>query len=283
MKSFCIKTNNSQVIDYLLKSLDSILLENVYYINRKFKIYENVIIHYNGDNISEFYEVLSDIISNCIILYYEPICLKNIINFNYFYFEKIEKDIIEENCYEYMDSDEDESLKYRREEIWPQVMNYLTENKKMILDGFVSFRLSNYIKTLESIVDYAVNKYVIDKEYTEFIDLLKIYVESKESKQKLLHLVYTNGESILLDENKNMIPLTDHAFDSKYLSDITFSSNDYALNTLLTILPERIEVHIIGFEDDFINTLKLIFGKRVFICKECNICRTYRILNNVKS
>jgi len=282
MKSFCIKTNNSQIIDYLLKSLDSIPLENIYYINKKFKIYENIIIHYKGDDENSFYSIISDIISNCIILYYEPVLLRNIINFNYFYFENLEKKKIEENCYEYISTDESERLKFRKEEIWTQFLKYLIENKKVILDGFVTFRLSEYMKTLEYIVDYSVNKYVIDKEYSEFINLLQIYIESKESEKKLVHLVYTNGESILLDENKNIVSVSDHIFDAKYLSDITFSSNDYALNTLLTLLPERIEIHLIGYEDDFINTLKLIFGKRVFICRDCNICRTYKILNNVK-
>lgn len=282
MKSFCIKTNNSQVIDYLLKSLDSIPLENIYYINKKFKIYQNVIIHYKGNDLGSFYSIISDIISNCIILYYEPYLLKNIINFNYFYFENLEKKKIEENCYEYICSDENERLKFRKEEIWTQILKYIMENKSIVLDGVVNFRLGDYIKSLEYVVDYGVNKFVIDKEYSEFINLLQIYIESKESEKKLLHLVYTNGESILLDENKNIVSLTDHIFDSKYLSDISFSSNDYALNTLLTLLPERIEIHLIGYEDDFINTLKLIFGKRVFVCKDCNICRTYKILNNVK-
>ena len=90
------------------------------------------------------------------------------------------------------------------------------------------------------------------------------------------------GESILLDENKNTISLNDNIFDAKYLSDISFSSNDYALNALLTLLPQKIEIHLIGYEDEFINTLKLIFGKRISICKDCNLCKTYKILNNAK-
>ena len=71
-------------------------------------------------------------------------------------------------------------------------------------------------------------------------------------------------------------------FNAQYLSDISFSSNDYALNTLLTLLPRKIEIHLIGYEDEFINTLKLIFGTKIFICTDCNICRTYKVLNNVR-
>ena len=44
------------------------------------------------------------------------------------------------------------------------------------------------------------------------------------------------------------------------------------------MLPKKIEIHIIDKEDEFINTLKLIFESRINICTECNICKTYRNL-----
>ena len=282
MNSFCIKTNNPVIINYLLNNLEALPLEDVYFINRKFKIYNNVIVHYKGKDENLFFNYLSDILSNCIINYYEPNLLKRIINFNYFYFDDFEKTLIEKNCYEFIEQDDHEKLKYRKEEIWICVLKYLLENKSIILDGFVTFRLPEYHKTLDYIVDYSVNKYIIEKEYTEFINLLKLYIDSKESQSDLVHLVYTNGESILLDHNKNIISLSDNMFNAKYLSDISFSSNDYALNTLLSLLPKKIEIHLISFEDEFINTLKLIFGTRISVCTDCNICRTYRVLNNVK-
>ncbi|MFR0822938.1 MAG: putative sporulation protein YtxC [Clostridia bacterium] len=282
MKSFCIKTNNQQIINYLLKRLHSITLENVYYIHRKFKIYENVIIHYKGEEELTFYNTLADIITDSVLLFFEPILFNRILTYNYFYFDDFEYKLIEKNCYDFILSNEDEKLNYRREEVWTPVLKYLLENKSMILDGFVTFRLEEYHDTLDYIVDEAVNRYIIEKEYTEFINLLKMYIDSKESQTNLVHLIYTNGESILLDEKKNVISLNDYIFNAQYLSDITFSSNDYALNTLLTLLPQKIEIHLIGYEDEFIHTLKLIFGTKIFICTDCNICRTYKVLNNVR-
>lgn len=282
MKSFCIKTNNDNIINYLLNNLSSIDFEDIYFIDKKFKIYKNVIIHYKGTNESEFLNLISSLISDCILLFFEPLLIKRCINLNYFYFDDFEKKLIEKNSYNYIQIDEDDTLKYRKDEIWVNVLNYLLENKSMILDGFVNFRLENYLDTINDIVDYSVNKYIVEKEYTEFINLLKIYIDSKQSEADLVHLVYTNGESILLDSGRNIISLSDNIFNAKYLSDISFSSNDYALNALLTLLPKRIELHVIGYEDEFINTLKLIFGNRIFICKDCNICRTYKILTNTK-
>ena len=282
MKSFCIKTNNQEIIQYLLKNLETSSLENIYFVSKEFKSYKNVIIHYTGNSLSSFLGLLSDILTDCILLFYEPILLKRFLNFNYFYFDDFEKKIIEQNSYEYIILEENNNLKYRREEIWISILHYITNNKSMILNGFVNFCLENYYKTLEEIIDYSVNKYIVEKEYTEFINLLKLYIESKEPLCPVIHLIYTNGESILLNQDKKIISLEDNIFNAKYLSDISFSSNDYALNTLLALLPKKIEIHLIGYEDEFINSLKLIFGMRISICTDCNICRTYRVLNNVK-
>lgn len=281
MKSFCIKTNNSEIIDYLLKNIETSSLENIYFVSKKFKCYHNVIIHYKGNALSSFINFLSDLLADCIIFFYEPILIRRIINFQYFYFDDFEKKLIEENCYEHIILEEDSNLKYKKQEIWVSVLEYINSNKSMILDGFVTFRLNTYLSTLEEIVDTSVNEYVIEKEYTEFINLLKLYIDTKEPASNIVHLIYTNGNSILLNEHKNLINLRDNNFNAKYLSDISFSSNDYALNALLTLLPKKIEIHLIGIEDEFINTLKLVFGSRISICNDCNICRTYRILNNV--
>lgn len=235
-----------------------------------------------GDVPNLFLGILSDLLTNCILFFYEPLILKRLLNFYYFYFDEFEKKQIEENCYECIMLDESGSFQYRREEIWLSVFSYLQENKAMILDGFVNFRLDTYRKTLEEVVDSAVNQYIIEKEYDEFINLLKLYIESKDAIYPIVHLIYSNGESILLNQEKHVIHLEDNIFNAKYLSDISFSSNDYALNSLLTLLPKKIEIHLIGYEDEFINTLKLIFGTRISICTDCSLCRTYRILNNAE-
>ena len=282
MKSFCIKTNNIKIVNYLLECLDTTTLDNIYFINRKFKLYNNVIVHYKGDNVPLFMSILANIITDCIISFYEPALIRRTLNFNYFYFDNLEKKSIEEICYDSITLDDDNNFKYRKEEIWPSVLKYISENKSIVLDGFVNFRLEDYMCTIEDIVDYSVNKYIVEKEYNEFINLLKLYINSKESEADLVHLIYINGESLLLDKDKNIISLSNDAFNAKYLSDISFSSNDYALNALLTLLPKRIEIHIVGYEDEFINTLKLIFESKIYICREdCNICRTYKILNNI--
>lgn len=278
MKSYCIKVNNNEIIEYLLNTTEKIDFNNIYYCSKNFKIYKNVILHYTGENVQKFENFVVELITNTIIQFCENKTLKKIINSNYFYFDDYEKKVIFENCKELARA---EALQ-RKEVLYREIEKYLKENKNIVLEGVINFRIKEYIKELDNIVDMGVNQYIIEKEYTEFINLLKVYIDSTPTNVELIHLIYTNGESILLDQEKNIVSVSENIFNAKYLSDITFSSNDFALNALLNLLPRKLEIHVIDEEDEFINTLKLIFDKRIYICKDCNICKTYKMLNNVK-
>lgn len=278
MKSFCFKTNNTQVLNYLLNRIQEIDFENLIYSQNQFKIYKNITIHYRGNNNNKFYNFLTELIGEVVIEFYEEKILKQLINYNYFYFDEYEKNKILENCMQLIEPEMYNTKLLDNKNI----KEYVKENKAMVLDGFVYFRLKVYLEYLDEVVDSGVNQFIIEKEYREFISLLRVYVESKVPEYNLLHLIYINGESILLDEKRNIVSVSENIYNAKYLSDISFSSNDFALNTLLCLLPKRIEIHLIDDEDEFINTLKLIFEGRVTICKDCDICKTYKILNNAK-
>lgn len=278
MKSFCFKTNNTQILNYLLNRIQEIDFENLIYSQNQFKIYKNITIHYRGNNNNKFYNFLTELIGEVVIEFYEEKILKQLINYNYFYFDEYEKNKILENCIQLIEPEVYTPKLFDNKNI----KEYVKENKAMVLDGFVYFRLKAYLEYLDEVVDSGVNQFIIEKEYREFISLLRVYVESKVPEYNLLHLIYINGESILLDEKRNIVSISENIYNAKYLSDISFSSNDFALNTLLCLLPKRIEIHLIDDEDEFINTLKLIFEGRVTICKDCDICKTYKILNNAK-
>ena len=278
MKTLCIKNNNKKIINYLLDSFTHINSEYVYVSNNTFKNYENIIVHYTGENYKKFYEIFCEILTDCILVFYEDKILKSLINYNYFYFSDIEKRQILNICNNTLESTDIETCIDCENSIYDSIYKYIIENKSIILDGFVTFRLKNYIKILDSLVDTSINKFLIEREYTEFIQILKLYITSSTSQISTIHLIYSKTDTILIDDNKNIISTNDNLLKAKYLSDITFSSNDYALNTLLNLIPEKLIIHLVdSYSDEFISTLKLIFENRVSICTDCNICKLYNL------
>lgn len=277
MKSICIKTNNENLLDYLLNELDYIEVKAVAISKNQFKNYKNIIIHYSGNDNKKFVHEVSCILSCLVIDELEESFLKMILLKNYFYFNSTEMKHILELCYEIFSDDFNTYFDKKHNLLIDSFENYLITNKSIILTGFINFRIKNYMTILEDVVDEAVNSFVVEKEYLEFISLLKMYVNSQNSNCDVVHLIYNKNNSTLLDKDKNQINVSDDIFKAKYLSDISFSSNDYALNTLLTLVPKKIHIHLIdNCIDEFIHTISLIFENRVEICTDCSICKIYK-------
>ena len=89
-----------------------------------------------------------------------------------------------------------------------------------------------------------------------------------------IHLIYLNSNASLLDDNGNEIKL-ESISDNVILSDFDFSKNDYVLNTLITLSPRQIVLHLLSPEDNFIDAVMQIFTNRVKICKNCKYCKKF--------
>lgn len=285
MLSLSIKTNNINAINYIFLNISSMNISNVHFCKKTFNKYTNIIIHFLGNNKEVFYKALSSVLLNYVVNIYEPVLVKRVLLSNYFYFDEYELNEIYNHCLICLSldnlNDENNNLKKKRiEYLADDIYNYLLNNRNIFLDGFLNFRISNYLNILDNLIDDCISNYIVEKEYSDFINLLRNYISSKESTIDIVHLIYINNKSILLDNNKNIISINSSNINAHFLSDITFSANDYALNSLLSLLPNKIIIHLISKEDEFINTLKLIFYDSIEICNDCDICRTYKSITN---
>lgn len=277
MKSICIKTNNKTVIDYLLENFENLNMKETYISIKDFKHFSNIIIHYKDINTTTFINSISNILTKATILFYEANLITDSIYLNYFYFNKLEIKSIIENTQKLLKEYDVINTKY--DLINNSIFKHLLNHHSLYFKSFIDFRLKEYKDIIDKKVDLAVNQFLIDKEYIEFVNILRLYINSESSSSNLehLHLIYKNKDSIIIDDNKNIVSCNDNITKSKYISDITFSSNDLALNTLLNLLPNKITIHLVnGFQDEFIETLKLIFQNKITICEDCDICNMYR-------
>ena len=279
MKSICIKMTNQNITKHVLEQLNEIKLDDVYFSCKKFKIYYNIIIHFKGKNKKLFFEEISKLLSTFIIDIFEEKIISNLIKSEYFYFDINEQKQISNITLEDLYNNEESlySFEKRYNLIYNSCLEYLNSNNSLVLKGFITFRVKSYLEAILEQVDKSVNKFIVQKEYTEFISLLRMYISSEESNCNLIHLIYRNYKPILLDENKNPIKINDTISNLKYLSDISFSTNDFALNTLLNLVPQKIYIHLIDSNaDEFINTIKLIFENKAIFCTDCSICKIYK-------
>ena len=160
MKSLCLKTNDNEIILYIIKKLED-EFDDIIISENQFKICRNVIVHYIGNNDKVFLINISKLLAEVIACFYEKRILDKIIDDNYCYFEDFEKEVILKISEKIIELQE-ASFKYKEEILKGLVYEYfLDENKIMILDGFVNFRVKPYLDVLDYVVDTSVTNFVL--------------------------------------------------------------------------------------------------------------------------
>ncbi|MGI5857773.1 MAG: sporulation protein YtxC [Tepidanaerobacteraceae bacterium] len=227
-----------------------------------------------------FVNRVANALSDIIINHWEPVLIKRIIREDYFYFNKVEQNKIYDFTRDLLNYNElsgkhDISYQIKRKTfILHKIQEYLVNSSIIILDGFVNFRLKEYMEQLQETVDVAIDEYLMDKEYREFIKLLRHFVDLQESKRDLVNVVFHNTEIILMDENSKFIE-KDSSLDLIAKDNPEVNMDDIIVSTLINIAPKKITIH--GFtgkeKREVVNALYNIFEGRIRFCHNCDICR----------
>ncbi|OFI06136.1 YtxC-like family protein [Clostridium acetireducens DSM 10703] len=164
----------------------------------------------------------------------------------------------------------------KKNKIINKIMKCLTENNEFNIKGFVTFRKNEIIYDLESMVDKLVEDYMIEKEYNEFIKLLKYFVELEESKLNEVNIiVLDSGEYLIKDEIGKDI--TFNLLDNISYKDLSegISFDDTLISLLITNSPKKIIIHHSkNFKNqELLNTIVKVFENKVHFCNDCEICK----------
>ncbi|AEV70422.1 putative sporulation protein YtxC [Acetivibrio clariflavus] len=234
---------------------------------------------------------ISNGLADYIIKEYEEKLLLRIINSNYCYFNSIEKKEILRLALLIIKNDDKNFLNSlfqirRRNIIIKKLVDYFESSNKVILDGFVNFRLKDYIKDLEEIVDKAVDEFLTEREYKEFIRLLRYFVDIQEPKFNVIHvLVDYDNKYILLDEKKKEI--TNECIQ-EFMSDIPegeINYDDLLVSSLITMAPKKVIIHSAdNFRNkELLETIKNVFWGKAVICPDCELCSVKLVRSENKS
>ncbi|MDD5793336.1 putative sporulation protein YtxC [Clostridium sp. HCP1S3_B4] len=154
-------------------------------------------------------------------------------------------------------------------DILEKIRECIDENNEININGFLTFRTKQYREDIEDIVEKVVEKYMVDKEYKEFIKLLKYFVDIQESKiDKVFLYVQPQGGYILKDElGKDMLNVFLNELNDCKIG-VDANLEDVIISGLITSVPKKIMIY--GKEacsnKEFIETIIKVFGNRVIIC-----------------
>ncbi|MCW3491187.1 putative sporulation protein YtxC [Dethiobacter alkaliphilus] len=160
-------------------------------------------------------------------------------------------------------------------EVLEQMRGFLEGSRYFNLHGFIVFRLRIWLELLRKCVDNAVNDFLLEKEYQEFIKLLKYFVALQEPKMDLIHVTANeDGQINLLDEHYQAIEWSEDNMQWDW--DESFvDEEDQLVSMLITVAPHRVMLHrnVHARFPKAADTLKHVFENRVTLCKRCKLCQ----------
>lgn len=228
-------------------------------------------------------QVLTNIISDLILNHWEQVLLKDIIRENYYYFNDMERDTIFYNAMGYVHNDHYSGSHHlsiyqlaRKNHIINKLNEFLCSNNRIIIEGFIKFRLKDYIGDLQGIVDRAVDDFLLDREYQEFIQLLKYFVDIQEPKLEVINVMLKPCGTFKLYDGNNQ-PVNSDFLEGFVVELINSEINyeDLLISALITLAPRRIVFHFTsdGQLVTAVDTIKMVFTGRVSHCQGCSLCR----------
>lgn len=180
---------------------------------------------------------------------------------------------------EYLDRGQGQLHEYRinrKTSLVIQILTCLNQSAYFDLEGFLVFRAQEYKSDVHKAVEYALEECIIEKEYMEFIRLLKHFVDNQKPQLECLHVLMTaQGKFDLLNEQGDKITqqfLEDYQLD--HLHELGYE--DLLVSSLIAVAPRQIILHIryAGYKDA-LQTIRSVFGERVTDCRGCSLCNGF--------
>jgi len=227
---------------------------------------------------------VASILAEIIIGREEKRLVEKTVNSNYYYFSAEERKVIFDNAMKALDNDSEMytefNLSSRRKKVFDQILEYLETQHELVLEGFINFRLKDYKKRLTDIVDNAVDDFMMDLEYKEFIRVLRYFVDIQEPKVEEVHVVISEyGSYKILDTSGKIVNNKElDSFVAESINEINYE--DLLVTALISIAPYNIMLHSFdrNSAEHIVETIKNVFDGRVALCGGCHMCSKDKVV-----
>lgn len=158
----------------------------------------------------------------------------------------------------------------RRIRKWGRLFaSYLMEHSVLHLEGFIRFRLKDYMAELREAAETALEERAMERQYQEFVSLLQSMVQWQEVRVPAVHLLHSGGHAFrLYDEMMRPMEqaeeIDSHANEAG--EEEAEQEESMLVSRLLAASPRHLYIYTPEPDAQVIRTLLGIFGERAAIC-----------------
>lgn len=162
----------------------------------------------------------------------------------------------------------------RKSRVRESLSSYLSNKNEINLDGFLHFRLRSYWEELEDVIYLSIDQYLNEKEYREFIQLLRYFVEIMEPRHDLVHVILCGRDGFAILDQQGHILQADALTNEFKLQSGYADQDDLLISGLLSVAPREIILHVGTFQEhlQLMEMLRQVFSPRIKFCRSCDYC-----------
>jgi putative sporulation protein YtxC len=162
----------------------------------------------------------------------------------------------------------------RKNKIAHKILDYIYYHHTLVMEGFIQFWMQDYLTEIKFAVDLACEELRNEKEYNEFVKLLRHFVDTQPPMiQEVNILTDKSGHLSLWDGTGTRIEEKHINFYMDDMSRGEVNLDDILVSILITVAPCRIVLH--SYRDSGSETVKVIknvFAERIIECSGCEKC-----------
>lgn len=130
-----------------------------------------------------------------------------------------------------------------KETVYNKINEFIIENNDLNLEGFLKFRMKDFISYISILSDIALEEHLIKRDKKEFLDSLKYFIEIQEEKMELLRItIMKDGNFILSDENSNEVENLNNEELMNLAKLENLNNEDILISAIMTLCPKKIEI-----------------------------------------
>lgn len=157
----------------------------------------------------------------------------------------------------------------RLRHIAEQLRDGIKPGCELVIEGFLRFRLQALREDLNRVVEQAIDEYLLDLEYQEFIKLLRYFLSAQEPTLPLLHMIVPAEDDIRLFDGEGQ------AVSVEQLLHVPKLSIEDMMSALISLAPERLLIHLpspMEKQPSYLDTVQKVFQEKASLCTGCPIC-----------
>ena len=90
-----------------------------------------------------------------------------------------------------------------------EIFDYFIEHNTLIIKGYLKFRSKAFDNLVEKSIELVLGEFKLQVEYNEFIDMLKLLIETQTSEIDLINIICEDTKYSILDSDFNEIDNAD--------------------------------------------------------------------------